>query len=125
MSTVQDLMGLGMPAPLAARLGNTPDVKTLAANSDQASAYVVQQHVTVISVATTTANSIKFATGASLGAPFYVVNNLAATVTGVVYCPVSGTMNGTANGSVSLTTGKTAIFQQTAQSVWVSFPLAP
>jgi len=124
MSTVADLMGLGMPAALASRLGNTPAALT-GTGTSQATAALISQHVTMLNAQTSQTGAV-FSSNASLGAPIYVVSPVGVSaVTGVLYCPVSGTMNGTTNGSVLLTTGKTAIFVQTAALAWVSFPLAP
>ena len=124
MSTVADLMGLGMPAALAARLGNTPTAVT-GAGTSQATATAISQHVSMVNAQSSQTGAI-FASAASLGAPFYVVSPVGVSAaTAVIYCPVSGTMNGTTNGSVVLTTGKSAIFVQTGALAWVSFPLAP
>lgn len=118
MSIISDLMGLGMPAPLAARLGNTPATLT-STGTTQATAATITTHLTIVSGASD-AGAI-FATGASIGTPFYVTVATGSTyATAKIYCPVSGTMNSGANGSVSLATGKTALFIQTAQSVWFS-----
>jgi hypothetical protein len=119
MSTIGDLMGLGMPAALAARLGNTPATLTAAASTSQTGAAVLTNHVTLISAATGL-NSVIFATAAALGTPWYITNSTASAASALVYCPVSGTMNQTSNGSTTLATGKTAIFIQNAQSSWVS-----
>ena len=124
MSTVADLMGLGMPAALAARLGNTPTSIT-AAGTSQSTATLITQHVAMVNAQSSQTGAV-FSSNASLGAPFFVVSPVGVSAaTAVIYCPVSGTMNGSTNGSVLLTTGKTAIFTQTAALAWVSFPLAP
>ena len=122
-----DLMGLGFSAAQAEALGNTPTTITVVANgTSQAAATVIppQVHCALFTPATSAAGII-LSTNALIGSPVYV-NVVGGTVaTGTVYCPVSGTMNGSTNGSVVMTTGKTAMFLQTSQSVWVSFPLAP
>ena len=126
MPLVSDLMGLGMPAALATRLGNTPQtIAGAGATGGAATAIPVGQHITLFTAASTTANGIIFATNAAVGTPQYVAVLSSSPTTGTIYCPVSGSMNGTSNGSVVLTTGKTAIFIQTSQSVWISFPLTP
>ena len=119
MSTVGDLMGLGMPGPLASRLGNTPTTLTAAASTSQTGAALITQHVTLVTAATG-ANSVIFATAASLGAVNWVTNSTGSAVALLVYCPVSSTMNQTSNGNLSIATGKTAVFVQNAQSAWVS-----
>jgi hypothetical protein len=120
MSTIGDLMGLGMPAALAARLGNTPATLAAAASTSQTGAALLTNHVTLITAVSAGANSTVFATAASLGTPWYITNSTASGASALVYCPVSGTMNQTSNGSTTLATGKTAIFIQNAQSSWVS-----
>lgn len=129
MPLVTSLMGLGTPAPLAAGLGNTPQSVTCAAATTASGATLVQPgyHVVLLTAATSTANSAVLSTAQSVGTPLYVVNLTASAVTASVYTPnVTGaTMNGTTNGSILLTTGKTAILMQSTANVWVSFPLTP
>lgn len=119
MPTVGDLMGLGTPAAVAGELGNTPATLACAASSSQTGAAIITQHVTLLT-AVTGANSAIFATASSLGTPWYVSCSTASAVSAVVYCPVSGTMNQTANGSVTIATSKTAVFISNGQSTWVS-----
>lgn len=118
MSTVQDLMGLGMPGPLASRLGNTPTTVTTTGTT-QAAAAAISTHVTILTPASSQTGAL-LPSSSSLGQMYAVNNPSSAAVTALVYCPVSGTMNGTTNGSLALTTGKTAIFLTTASLTWVS-----
>src|SRR5690242_19967186 len=126
MALVSDLMNFGMPAALAGKLGNTPQSITCAAATTAAGATTIQPgyHVVLLTAATSTANSAVLSTAQSVGTPLYVVNLVASSVTASVYTPnVTGaTMNGTTNGSILLTTGKTAVLIQTTANVWVSFP---
>ena len=119
MSIVPDLMGLGLPAALAERLGNSVATAAAAASSSQTGATVITQHVMLFTAATG-ANSAIFATAASIGTPHWITNSTASAVALLVYCPVSGSMNQTANGNLSIATGKTAVFVQNGQSTWVS-----
>ena len=118
MSTVSDLMGLGMPAALANRLGLTPAVITCAGTT-QAAATTIQTHLSILSTGTSTTGAI-LPSSASLGGVF--VAACTAATTAVVYCPVSGTLNGTTNAGLSVAQNKTAIFYRLTGSGddWVS-----
>lgn len=128
MTTVANLMGLGMPGPLANALGNTTQAVTCAASTTASGAGAVQPgyHV-VIFTAVTGANSAVLATNMALGAPYYCINPVGAAVTAILYTPnVTGAlMNGATNSSVLFTTGKSAVLIQTSANVWVSIPLSP
>ena len=129
MPLVGNLMGLGLPGPLANGLGNTPQNVTCAASTTASGATTIQPgyHIVLLTAATSTANSAVLSTAQSVGTPLYVVNLVASAVTASVYTPnVTGaTMNGTTNGSIVLTTGKTAVLIQSTANQWVSIPLAP
>ena len=128
-----DLMGLGLPYALGGALGNTPvSVTGVGATQGAAATMPGGMHVALFTAATTTACGMAFATSAPVGTPHYVNMVSTTSVTGSVYCEASGTMNGTTNGSVVLTTGKNAIFMKVlatsaggAGGTWISFPLTP
>ena len=121
MPTVSDLMGIGMPAAQAGRLGNTPTTLTCTGTTQATAATIPNGVHFFICAATAAANGALFATSAALGTPHWFSNPPGASyATATIYCPVSGTMNSTSNGSLVLATGKNAVLIQTAQSAWVS-----
>lgn len=117
MSTVQDLMGLGMPGPLANRLGNTPT--TIAGTGTAAvGAALVQSGLTN---ATTSSGQTAFIfnSAASLGRPFFFFNSSATTA--LVYPPSGGNFNGgSADASFSVAQNKLAIFIRISTNAWAS-----
>ena len=114
MSTIADLMGLGMPGPLAGRLGNTPTALTTT-GTDSAHAAAIINHVTMLTTAGSQTGAI-LPTSASLGAPFYVTN---LTSTGAVIYPPSGcTFNTSASTSYSMAQYNTATFIRTSSTVF-------
>lgn len=122
---VSDLMALGMPASEAHYLGNNVQSVTGVSTTQATGATIYRgAHVVLLTAATTTAQAATLASDISVGTPIYVLG-AGTVVTGTVFCPVSGSMNGTSNGSVDLATGKSAVFIQTSPKVWVSIPLAP
>ena len=121
MPTVADLMGIGMPAAQAGRLGNTPTTLTCTGTT-QATAASIPNGVHLFVIASTAAaNGAILSTAAALGTPHWFTNGTGAgNATANIYCPVGGTMNTATNGSLLVATGKSAVFIQTAQSTWVS-----
>jgi len=106
MSTIQDLMGLGMPGPLAGRLGNSITALTTT-GTDAAHAAAITNHVTVLTTAGSQTGAILPST-ASLGAPFYVTN---PTATGAVIYPPSGsTFTTSASTSYAMAQYNSAVF---------------
>lgn len=128
MGTTSDLMGSGMSPALASLVDFTPvNITGSGTAANQASAATIPYNtgIALITAATAAVAATVFSTAFSIGTPCFAVNLAASGVTASVFCPVSGTMNGTTNGSVLLTTGKSALFVQTTAGVWISTPLAP
>ncbi len=116
MSTVADLMGLGMPGPLASRLGNSITTLTTTGTSSTTAA-TISNHVTVLSTAGSQTGAILPAS-MSIGAPFYVTCPTATS--GVIY-PMSGaTFTTSASTSYTMAQYNSAIFiRVSATSVMV------
>ena len=115
MSTVLDLMGLGMPGPLANRLGNTPTTITCVGTTNTG-APVVQTGLSLLVTASSN-TAVIFNSSASLGRPFWVFNTTATTA--LVYPPVGGNFNnGSTDASFSLAQNKAAMFMRTNSTVW-------
>ncbi len=117
MSTVADLMGLGMPGPLANRLGNTPT--TIAGvGTAAATAALIQTGVTNATTAGG-ATAFIFNSAASLGRPFYFFNSSATTA--LVYPTTGGNFNGgTTDAAFSVAQNKAAIFFRISSTAWAS-----
>ena len=116
MPQSQDLMGASMAWPLAAELGN--DVTSInGAGTTAGAATPITSHFVLVNGASSQTGAI-LPSGATLGAQFYVTCPTATTA--VVYCPVSGTMNGTTNAGLSLAQNKTAVFIRNSNTDWVS-----
>lgn len=121
---VEDLMGQGMSGPQSVGLGNSIQSVTGAGTTQTAGTTITRgRNVVLVTSATTTAEAVTLASDISVGTPIYVITSVAATLTSaMVFCPVSGSMNGTSNGNAVLTTGVNAVFIQTSPKVWISIP---
>lgn len=118
MSTVADLMGLGMPGALASRLGFTPTTLTTTGTSATTAAAITTK-LTILTTASSQTGAILPAT-ASLGGIFIVTNPTATT--GIVYPDSGGTINGgtATTGGQNIAQNKTIIFVKVAALTWVS-----
>jgi hypothetical protein len=103
------LMGSGFSPLQALQLDTTP-ASLAATGATAAAAATINNRMTIVTAATSTAAAVIFSTAAQPGAVHYVVNSISSAVTATIFCPVSGAMNGTSNGSLLLTTGQSAIF---------------
>jgi len=110
-----DLCDLGMPGPLADQLGFTATSLTATGSAQTDAALILSQLVTLTA---TGADGAILPTIATIGSPYWVFNSSAST--GLVYCPVGSTMNGSLNSSTSVTTHKLAVFVQQARNKWSS-----
>lgn len=117
MSTVQDFMGLGMPGPLANRIGNTP--ATLAGvGTAQTGAAAIQ---TALTNATTAGGATAFVlpSSASLGRAFYFFNSSATTA--LVFPPSGGNINGgSTDASFSVAQNKFVTFMRLSTTAWAA-----
>ena len=121
-----DLMGLGMPGPLAGSLGNTPTTLTCAGTTQATAATIPNGLHLFVCAATGAANGAIFSTAAPLGSPYYfTVGTGSSYATATLYCQVGGFMNTATNGSVSLATGKSCAIIQYATNSWFSIPTSP
>lgn len=95
---------------------------TAHAGGGQASATPITAMTAVFSTVATTADSavLPSATGLPTGAvlTISVINNGANSM--AVFCPTGSTMNGTSNGSVTVTNTTPTIFYATSPTAWVS-----
>jgi hypothetical protein len=110
MATVQDLSGLGMPPPLADKLGNTPTTQA-GTGTTQTAGSVIQ---TAVTIGTTGASAYAFVlpTTNYLGRPHFFWNTSATSA--VVYPPSGGTINGgSTNAGITIVQNTGGQFMQT------------
>lgn len=117
MSTVQDLMGLGFPGPLANRLGNSP-ITIAGVGTTNTGAALIQSGLTNATTASSQTAFI-FNAAASLGRPFYFFNSSATTA--LVYPPVGGNFNGgSTDASFSVAQNKFCTFMRLSTNNWAT-----
>ena len=114
MSTTADLMGLGMAAALAGRLGFTP-ATLVTTGTSAGTAAAIQTKLTILTTAGSQTGAI-LPSAASLGAS-YIVTNPTATA-GVVYPPTGNTFNTSASTSIAIAQYNTIIFMRTSSTTW-------
>lgn len=107
-----DLMGLGMSSPLANLLG-LDTIAVTAAGSTQATATAIKNEL--VELTATGADGAILPTS-QIGTLFLIYNSSGST--GKVYVPVGHSLNGSSNGSLSMTTTQRALFWQYKASNW-------
>lgn len=130
MATKQNLMGLGLPAPLANRIGDVADgaVLVTAAGASQASAYQIggSQFVVVANASSggmgVSLPSVGGDNGALIGDDFVISNVYGGSV--IVYAPGSAVIyqNGVSTSGatgVSVSLAKIGTFYPVTPSVWI------
>jgi hypothetical protein len=115
-----DLMGIGMPVQQAHILGNQSQ-KVTGTGTSQATGALLETNMAEL---TTAGGNTAFTLAnnsndpADIGTPVYVANSTATA--GLVFVPSGHTLNGTANGSLSIAQNKLAYFVQFAVKNWFS-----
>ena len=120
MSTIQDLMGLGMPGQLAGRLGNNVTTALAGVGTAQTGAAAITNKVTS---GTTAGGATAFVlpSSASIGSVWYFLNT--SSTAALVFPPpgVSGTINGgSADASFSVAQNKPTIFVRISSVAWLA-----
>lgn len=111
MANQTDLMGLGISWPLADHLGYTPvGYAPVASITTQAGATAIKSKIAMVTVSTSTATAVLLPANPSTGIFVYVTNLFASVATAAVFTATGNLLNGVANGSLSLTTGQSALF---------------
>ncbi len=105
MSTTADLMGLGMPAALAARLGFNPTALTATGTSAGTAATIQSKMVKVFGAASQTGAIIPDTL--SIGGVMYIACDHSSTASAVIYPPTGATI--TNGSSVTLAADKNMI----------------
>lgn len=114
MATTADLMGLGMPGPLAAIIGNTPTAVT-GIGTSQASGAVLRSMTSCVTSGGATAYTIS--ANASISRLFFVFNG--SSTTALIYPPVGGAIGGGAtDAAFSLAQGKSVIIWRFSTNVF-------
>lgn len=107
MATQTDLMGLGMPGPLAQLLGNMPAGLT-GATTAQATGTPITSSMAELTTAGG-ATAFTFRSTTSISRLFFLFNP--SSTTALIYPPVGGNINGAAtDAAFSLAQNKAAIF---------------
>lgn len=119
-----DLMGLGLPGPLAGALGNTPTAISATGTTSATAATIPNGLHAFIVTSTAAANGLIFRTDAPIGTPIYAALATGSGLATATFYPQSG---GTINTTTSLllATGKSVSFIQLATATWVTIPTAP
>jgi hypothetical protein len=110
MATTADLMGLGLPAALASKLGNVVTNPLVGVGTTQTGAALLPSSIVYL---TPTAGAAAYILGgtSSQSRLFFLVNSSAA-VTALVFPPISGLFNGgVANAAISIPPNTAAIIQ--------------
>lgn len=114
VATSDDLLGLGMPAQLAAMVGANPSKLTTAGTTQATAATMLTRNAELSTGAGQTGAVPNPA--AALMNPYWVTNQTATTA--VVYVPVGHTLNGTLNSSVNLAQFKSLLLWQYKPKNW-------
>lgn len=114
MPTSENLVGLGMPAQLAAILGNQNSAVTCTGTA-QATAAPILTHNIELTAASSQTGAI-LPSGALIGTPYYAA--CVSSTAAVIYCPVGATLTGTVNNSLTLTQNQAAILWQSSRNQW-------
>lgn len=107
MSTDADLMGLGMPAALASRLGNSVVTVAATGTTSGTAAALSGGHTFVISAADSSHTGVILPAGGSIGEA--VTLTVTSTQGVTVYPPTGATFNTSASTTLSLAQFKTAL----------------
>lgn len=116
MATTQELMGLGMPGPLAAIIGNTPMTVT-GTGTAQAGGATLRSMSSLVTSSGQTAFTIP--ANASISRLFFVFNPSATTA--LIYPPVGVSASiggGAADAAFSLVQNKSAIIWRFSTTVF-------
>jgi hypothetical protein len=120
MALAKDLMGVGVQAEAANRLGFTV-ASIAAAGSSASDATAIGKNETLVMVSPTGGSQgVKLPSDAELGIP-YVIGNLTSTAA-LIYPPTSGQINGdtATSGTVPLTARGTTICIRVDSVNWVA-----
>lgn len=114
MATINDLMGLGMPGPLASRLGSNIAAITCAGTS-AGTATTINASLAQLTAASSQTGAI-FPTTMSL-AKIFIINTVSST-SAVLYPPSGATINGAA--SLTLAQNKTVAVIRYSSTILVA-----
>lgn len=116
MATADDLVGVGLPPEVARLIGNTPNTLTCTGTT-QGGAALIKAHATELSASASNTGAV-FNSNSSIGAVYYLF--CSSSTSAVVYAPLNETLNGAANGTITLAQNKAAIVWQYKNNCWAS-----
>lgn len=117
MALTTDLMGVGFAAEQAKLVGQNSISAVTAAGTTTSDATVLKKAQNYVNMTATGSDGIRLPADAALNRPYIVYNGSGST--GKVYPPSSGTLNGgSADGALSLTTLKVAMFIRYSSTGW-------
>lgn len=117
-ATSDALMGLGMPAQLAALMGANPSVITAVGTTQTGGAPVVKSRNTEV-ITAGGAQAVVLPAGAGVMEPYFIANQANATAA-LVFVPAGHTLNGSLNGDLSVAQFKGVILWQYKPKFWAS-----
>lgn len=116
MAMISDLMGLGMPGPLASLLGNTP---TTIAGVGTSQAGAAKLNASMVQLTTGSGQTaFIFNSAASLSRLYFIYNSSATTA--LLFPGVGGTIVGSSqDASLSLAQNKSVMVWHYSSLIWV------
>ena len=129
MADATALVGLGVPAQLAVRLGGVPATIAGTGTTQAAAAALTTTTAILNAQSSQTAFYLPTATAAvirntELFSPFYLNYGTISAASPIIFVGVGGYMNGTLNGSITLSSGQAAIAWQVSSGVYYSVKTA-
>lgn len=120
MAIASDLMGLGLPGPLARYL-SFDNLAVTATGTSSTDAYALGATVSFVTLTTASSQTgVKFHADTPLMRPIFVTNP--TSTTGIVYPSAGASLNGgtATTAGQNLAQNKTAIYIRVSSTVWVS-----
>ena len=118
-----NLVGLGVPPQVAEELGGVPTVITCAGTTQAGATAIVSKCASLNGQSSATGAYLPTATAATIAsrqlfAQYFLNYSTLSAANPVIYVGLGGYLNGTLNGSATLSTGQSAIAWQQASGVY-------
>jgi len=118
MARPEDLMGLGMPGPLAQLEGFTIPTAVAGATTAQATATLLTGSINLITTAASQ-TAVRLPSDTALAVPIMVYNSTSTAA--LVFPPTGGNINEAAtNASFSVAQAKTTTFWRVSTTKWIA-----
>lgn len=123
------LVGLGMPPILAEQLGGAPATIAGTGTTQAAAAAITTKSAILNAQSSQTAFYLPTATAATIASralfsPYLLNYGTISAASPIIFVGVGGYLNGTLNGSITLTAGQAAIAWQVSSGVYYSVKTA-